>query len=98
MPAIALRKVSEAYRHTSRGIIESGAMDIRAVRQRDPAVEYWSTPLLYLKGFHALQSYRITHFLWQQKRKSLALLLQNQISVAFDVDIHPAAHWLWYYV
>lgn len=51
----------------------------------------WSTPLLYLKGFHAIQSYRITHYLWNQNRKSLALYLQNQISVAFDADIHPAA-------
>ena len=48
-------------------------------------------PLLYLKGFHAIQSYRITHYLWNQNRKALALYLQNQISVAFDVDIHPAA-------
>jgi len=61
------------------------------VRHRDPAVELWSTPLLYLKGFHAIQSYRITHYLWNQNRKALALYLQNQISVAFDVDIHPAA-------
>ena len=45
----------------------------------------------YLKGFHAIQSYRITHYLWNQNRKALALYLQNQISVAFDVDIHPAA-------
>ena len=61
------------------------------MRHRDTAVELWSTPLLYLKGFHAIQSYRITHYLWNQNRKALALYLQNQISVAFDVDIHPAA-------
>jgi len=40
---------------------------------------------------HRDQSYRITHYLWNQNRKALALYLQNQISVAFDVDIHPAA-------
>ena len=72
-------------------IIDCAACDIKAVRHRDPAVELWSTPLLYLKGFHAIQSYRITHYLWNQNRKALALYLQNQISVAFDVDIHPAA-------
>lgn len=91
MPAIALREIIEEAYETQPSIIESAACDIRAVRQRDPAVELWSTPLLYLKGFHALQSYRITHFLWQQERKALAIYLQNQISVAFDVDIHPAA-------
>ncbi|OOS00947.1 serine O-acetyltransferase [Canicola haemoglobinophilus] len=91
MPAIALREIIEEAHQNQPQIIESAACDIRAVRHRDPAVEQYSTPLLYLKGFHALQSYRITHYLWQQGRKALALYLQNQISVAFDVDIHPAA-------
>lgn len=91
MPAIALREIIEEAYQTQPKIIASAACDIRAVKQRDPAVELWSTPLLYLKGFHALQSYRITHYLWKQQRKALAIYLQNQISVAFDVDIHPAA-------
>ncbi|MDO5054153.1 MAG: serine O-acetyltransferase [Pasteurella oralis] len=91
MPAIALREIIEETYQAQPDIIDSAACDIRAVRQRDPAVELWSTPLLYLKGFHALQSHRITHYLWQQNRKALAVYLQNQISVAFDVDIHPAA-------
>ncbi|MDG6897202.1 serine O-acetyltransferase [Actinobacillus delphinicola] len=91
MPAIALREIiEEAYRAEPQ-IIESAAYDIKAVRMRDPAVELWSTPLLYLKGYQALQSFRITHYLWKQGRKALAIYLQNQISVAFDVDIHPAA-------
>ena len=72
-------------------IVMSAACDIDAVRTRDPAVDKWTTPLLYLKGFHALQSYRVTHYLWQQGRQALAVYLQNEISVAFDVDIHPAA-------
>lgn len=91
MPAIALREIIEEAYQAQPILIDYAACDIRAVRQRDPAVGLWSTPLLYLKGFHALQSYRITHFLWQQHRQALALYLQNQISVAFDVDIHPAA-------
>ncbi|WP_017806330.1 serine O-acetyltransferase [Avibacterium paragallinarum] len=91
MPAITLREVIEEAYQAEPDIIASAACDIRAVRHRDPAVELWTTPLLYLKGFHALQSYRITHYLWQQNRKALAIYLQNEISVAFDVDIHPAA-------
>ncbi|MCZ6128087.1 serine O-acetyltransferase, partial [Escherichia coli] len=51
----------------------------------------YSTPLLYLKGFHALQAYRIGHWLWNQGRRALAIFLQNQVSVTFQVDIHPAA-------
>ena len=91
MPAIALKEIiEEAYRAEPQ-IITSAACDIEAVRTRDPAVDKWTTPLLYLKGFHALQSYRVTHYLWKQGRKALAVYLQNEISVAFDVDIHPAA-------
>ncbi|MBE2898725.1 serine O-acetyltransferase [Pasteurellaceae bacterium 20609_3] len=91
MQAIALKEIIEdAYQHNPE-LIDAAAHDLTAVRERDPAVTMLSTPLLYLKGYHALQSYRITHYLWQQERKALAIYLQNQISVAFDVDIHPAA-------
>lgn len=92
MPAIALKEIIEEAYLSDPQIIESAAYDIDAVRSRDPAVDKWSTPLLYLKGFHALQSYRVTHYLWQQGRRALAIYLQNEISVAFDVDIHPAAN------
>ncbi|MDO9658605.1 serine O-acetyltransferase [Glaesserella parasuis] len=91
MPAIALKGIIEEAYQANPQIIASAACDIEAVRTRDPAVDKWSTPLLYLKGYHALQSYRVTHYLWQQGRKALAIYLQNEISVAFDVDIHPAA-------
>ncbi len=91
MPAIALKEIIEEAYQADPNIIASAASDINAVRTRDPAVDKWSTPLLYLKGFHALQSYRVTHYLWNQGRKALAVYLQNEISVAFDVDIHPAA-------
>lgn len=91
MPAIALKEIIEEAYAADPSLIVSAACDIDAVRTRDPAVDKWSTPLLYLKGFHALQSYRVTHYLWQQGRQALAIYLQNEISVAFDVDIHPAA-------
>ena len=74
-----------------RQVIISSESDIFALLTRYPAVDKWTSPLLYLKGFHALQSYRVTHYLWKQGRKALAIYLQNEISVAFDVDIHPAA-------
>jgi serine O-acetyltransferase len=65
--------------------------DLQAVSERDSACCSLVTPLLFFKGFHALQSYRIAHWLWQQGRNSLALFLQNRISSVFAVDIHPAA-------
>ena len=48
-------------------------------------------PLLFFKGFHALQSYRVAHYYWNQGREALALYLQSRISKIFSVDIHPAA-------
>ncbi|WP_275076001.1 serine O-acetyltransferase [Providencia rettgeri] len=91
MPALEVREiVEEAYRNDEQ-MIFSAAMDLSAVRLRDPAVDKYSTPLLYLKGFHALQAYRIGNWLWKEGRQALAVYLQNQISVSFGVDIHPAA-------
>ena len=91
MPAIAIREVVEEAYAAEPQMIASAACDIQAVRTRDPAVDKYSTPLLYLKGFHALQSYRIGHWLWKEGRRALAIFLQNQVSVSFQVDIHPAA-------
>jgi serine O-acetyltransferase len=48
-------------------------------------------PFLFFKGFHALQAYRITHWLWTKGRDALALHFQSRISEVFGVDIHPAA-------
>lgn len=91
MPAITLREIVQQAFIADPGIILAATRDIQAVCLRDPAVDKYSTPLLYLKGFHALQSYRIAHWLWTQDRKALAVFLQNQISLTFQVDIHPAA-------
>jgi len=80
----------EAYAADS-GIIGAARADITACFERDPACDSYSTPLLYFKGFHAIQSQRITHWLWQQGRKTLAYFLQNRISEVMGADIHPAA-------
>lgn len=91
MPAIAIREAVEEAYSADQNMICSAARDIYAVHLRDPAVDKYSTPLLYLKGFHALQAYRIGHWLWYQNRQELAVYFQNQISISFGVDIHPAA-------
>jgi len=72
-------------------ILDFVVQDIKAILERDPAVNDYLTPLLYLKGFHALEAYRISHYLWNMKKKSLSTYLQNRISSEFSVDIHPAA-------
>jgi serine O-acetyltransferase len=73
------------------GIVRQAATDLMTVRDRDPACPDLITPFLFLKGFHALQSYRVSHFLWRHGRRHLAQHLQSRSSEVFGVDIHPAA-------
>ena len=81
--------MDEAF--SSDGVEDAICADIHAICERDPATCSYSIPLLYLKGLHALESYRVAHFLWKNDRKSLARNMQNRISEVFGVDIHPAA-------
>ncbi|QIQ20310.1 serine O-acetyltransferase [Zophobihabitans entericus] len=91
MPAIDIREmISQTYKQNP-DIIQAAIKDISAVYVRDPAVHFYSTPLLYFKGYLALQAYRIAHWLWKQERIPLAIFLQSQIAVVLGVDIHPAA-------
>ena len=63
--------------------------DIVAVAERDPATTRYIEPVLYYKGFHALQTHRLAHFLWHRGRKDFALYLQSRASSVFGVDINP---------
>jgi serine O-acetyltransferase len=89
--AAALRDVFAEAFASDAAIGEAVRADLRAVRDRDPACSRLSVPLLYFKGFHALQAYRVAHFLWTHGRRGLAQFVQNLISQTFGVDIHPAA-------
>jgi serine O-acetyltransferase len=64
--------------------------DLAAVIDRDPVCDRFLDPVLYFKGFHALQAQRFAHRLWLDGRKDMALYLQSSISSALQVDIHPA--------
>ena len=50
-------------------------LDILAVMTRDPAVKSYTDVLLYLKGFQALQTHRVAHWLWKSGRLTLGRLL-----------------------
>lgn len=89
--ALLVREVIEEALQADANIGKAMRCDLRAVRERDSACNSYSEPFLYFKGFHALQSYRVAHWLWNQGREALALFLQNHISTEFSVDIHPAA-------
>ena len=91
MPAITMVRIfREAMFHNPTLEMQVLA-DLEAVRQRDPACRYYSNPLLFYKGFQALQAWRIGNWCWLRQRHSLALFLQGRISEVFSVDIHPAA-------
>lgn len=91
LPAMMLREVFSEAMLADPEIERAMRADIRAHRERDPACNKFCMPFLFFKGYHALQSWRIAHWLWSQRRNALALYFQNQISQAFDVDIHPGA-------
>jgi serine O-acetyltransferase len=65
--------------------------DLIAVADRDPACLRMMEPLLYFKGFHALQTHRLAHAMLAAGRRDFALLLQSRSSAVFGVDINPAA-------
>jgi serine O-acetyltransferase len=65
--------------------------DLMAVLDRDPACLRMMEPLLYFKGFHALQTHRLAHALLKGGRRDFALYLQSRASAVFGVDINPAA-------
>src|SRR5579862_6584190 len=65
--------------------------DLVAVYDRDPATSRFIDPLLYFKGFHALQTHRLAHWLYQKGRKDFAFYLQSRSSAVFQTDINPAA-------
>ncbi|HLH10313.1 MAG TPA: serine O-acetyltransferase, partial [Methylovirgula sp.] len=65
--------------------------DIAAVVDRDPACTRLIEPLLYFKGYQAIQTHRLAHWLWHDNQQDFALYLQSRSSDLFQTDIHPAA-------
>jgi serine O-acetyltransferase len=65
--------------------------DILATFDRDPACHRYVDPLLYFKGYQAIQTHRMAHRLWLMGRKDFAYYLQSRSSIIASVDIHPAA-------
>jgi len=90
-PAMLIREIISEALADDAGIGIAVRQDLRAFDTRDSACCSKATPLLYYKGFHALQAYRIANWLWRHQRETLALFIQNRISEVFGVDIHPAA-------
>jgi serine O-acetyltransferase len=89
--AMSMREVAEDAFAADGEILHKVEADLRAVFERDPATRGYLQPFLFFKGFQALQTYRVAHWLWGQGREMLAFYLQSRSSELFQVDIHPAA-------
>jgi serine O-acetyltransferase len=66
-------------------------VDIQAYYDRDPACDRFMMPVLYFKGFHAVQTHRLAHWLYHEGRRDFAFYLQSRSSSVFQTDINPAA-------
>jgi serine O-acetyltransferase len=89
--AMSAREVAEDAYDSDPSILLKVEADLRAVFERDPACKGYLQPFLFFKGFQALQTHRVAHWLWNQGRETLAFYLQSRSSELFQVDIHPAA-------
>jgi serine O-acetyltransferase len=91
VPAALIRQTFDEALAADPMIGLAARADIVAVTERDPACTSPLDPLLWFKGYHALQTSRVAHWLWLQGRKTLAHFLQSRASALFGVDIHPNA-------
>ena len=88
---VQLRKLIAGALQEDPDILVAACRDIEACRERDAACTHYVMPLLYFKGFQALQVYRIAHYCFRHGQQALAYFLQHLVSRTFSVDIHPAA-------
>lgn len=86
-----IREIADEAYTDAPELSASARADIVAIFERDPACHRLLQPLLFFKGFQAVQAYRLGHWLWQKGRRDLAYFVQMRVSEIFGVDIHPAA-------
>ena len=91
VPAETIRRAFADMRAASDEWADTMRVDIAAVYDRDPACSRFLEPILYFKGFHAIQTHRLAHWAWNEGREDLALYLQSVSSSRFQTDINPQA-------
>jgi len=75
---------------TNKDIIDAIEEDINEIYHKDPACNYLFQPLLFYKGFQALQTYRVANY-WAKEKLGFSMYIQSIVSEKFNVDIHPNA-------
>ncbi|MEP1197976.1 MULTISPECIES: serine O-acetyltransferase [unclassified Tateyamaria] len=91
MSMVVVREIVEEAYQKSPELVDAARSDLVAVYERDPACHRLVQPILYFKGYQAIQAYRVGHFLWTEGHQDLAYFFQMRVSEIFGVDIHPAA-------
>jgi serine O-acetyltransferase len=89
--AMSAREFADEAFEADPSLVAAAEADLKAVFDRDPATKGYVQPFLFFKGFLALQTHRVSHWLWTHSRETLAFYLQSRMSENFQVDIHPAA-------
>ena len=75
---------------TNKEIIDAVEEDINEIYHKDPACNYLFQPLLFYKGFQALQAHRVANY-WTKEKLGFSMYIQSIVSEKFNVDIHPSA-------
>ena len=91
MSMVLLREIADEAYADSPDLAEAARADISAILERDPACHRMLQPVLYFKGYQAMQAYRLSHYLWTHGRKDLAYFIQMRCSEVYGIDIHPGA-------
>ena len=91
MPEQILREICDMAYADEVDIGIAARADIVAVNDRDPACDRFILPMLFFKGFQAVQAHRVANWLWRKGRRDMARFFQMRCSEVFGVDIHPAA-------
>ncbi len=91
MSMVVLREIADQAYAEAPELAEAARADLMAVFERDPACYRLLQPILYFKGYQAIQAYRVGHWLWRMGRRDLAYFIQMRVSEKFGIDIHPAA-------
>jgi serine O-acetyltransferase len=88
---MSIREIADEAYASDPSLVAFAEDDLKAVFERDPACKGYVQPFLFFKGFLALQTQRVAHWLWREGRDTLAFYMQSRTSELFQVDIHPAA-------
>src|SRR6202035_2095592 len=80
-PDVSAELIRQAYDDALEADPSIGAacrVDIVATVDRDPATDRCIEPVLYFKGFHAIQTHRLAHWLWQKDRQNFPFFFPHR--------------------